>query len=121
MDEKSNELMQHVREIQAESQVIWGEQDEILDVSGAEHLQKCVLKCKRVDILESCGHVITFDRPAKLVNLLLDFRGELHKRKRYLILWEQELSVVRFCGVIFDSELFVIGAGVTLSLVAGNS
>eukprot|EP00914_Ancora_sagittata_P018005 GHVO01035542.1.p1 GENE.GHVO01035542.1~~GHVO01035542.1.p1 ORF type:complete len:346 (-),score=48.50 GHVO01035542.1:45-1082(-) len=86
MDETSNELMQHVKEIEADCQVIWGEEDQILDVSGAEYLRQEVPKCSRVDVLDKCGHVIPIDRPLKMVELLLEFRGEENRMKRYLIL-----------------------------------
>ncbi|ELT98558.1 hypothetical protein CAPTEDRAFT_208981 [Capitella teleta] len=76
MDETSNELMQHVKEIQAECQVIWGVQDQILNVSGAEYLRNEIATCNRVDILEDCGHVIPIDRPFKMAQLLLEFRRE---------------------------------------------
>jgi len=45
----------------------------MIDSSGAELLRKLVPGCKRVDIVERCGHIVMMDQPKQVTNLLVDF------------------------------------------------
>ncbi|XP_062842184.1 monoacylglycerol lipase ABHD6 [Trichomycterus rosablanca] len=53
-------------------QVIWGKQDQVLDVSGAAVLADSVPGCQ-VDLLDNCGHTVVMERPRKAANLIMDF------------------------------------------------
>ena len=86
MEETFKKLIQHVSVIEAPTQVIWGRDDELVHVSGASVLKDKLPNCRRVDILDRCGHLPQLDRPAALVKILLEFRGELSKRKKYFFI-----------------------------------
>uniref|UniRef100_A0ACB8EGY4 Uncharacterized protein n=2 Tax=Sphaerodactylus townsendi TaxID=933632 RepID=A0ACB8EGY4_9SAUR len=58
--------------IQAPTQVIWGKDDKMVDVSGADVLAKGIPQAE-VHLLEKCGHFIPADSPKKFSQLLLDF------------------------------------------------
>ena len=45
----------------------------MIDSSGAEILRKLVPGCRRVDIVDKCGHAVAMDQPKQLADLLLDF------------------------------------------------
>lgn len=60
-------------EITIPSQLIWGRNDELIHVSGAEYLRSRLPNCRYVDIIEDCGHAIDIDRPALLNEHLLKF------------------------------------------------
>ncbi|KAJ7316877.1 hypothetical protein JRQ81_003039 [Phrynocephalus forsythii] len=83
--EKSrNALYDNMSKIQAATQVIWGKQDQVLDVSGADLLAKSIPNCE-VHILENCGHSVVVERPRKMAKLLLEFlatvqNGENNKK-----------------------------------------
>ncbi|XP_062271479.1 monoacylglycerol lipase abhd6-A-like [Scomber scombrus] len=53
-------------------QVIWGKEDQVLDVSGAAVLQAALPNCQ-VAILDQCGHSVALERPRKAANLIVDF------------------------------------------------
>ncbi|CAL1548087.1 unnamed protein product [Lymnaea stagnalis] len=55
------------------SQLIWGRNDELIHVSGAEYLRSRLPNCRYVDIIDDCGHAIDIDRPALLNEHLLKF------------------------------------------------
>lgn len=79
--EKSrNTLQEHMNLIKAPTQVIWGKQDQVLDVSGAGVLADNIPGC-RVDFLENCGHSVVMERPRKSAKLLLEFTNWLQSRK----------------------------------------
>jgi len=59
--------------ISVPSQVIWGEEDELFHVSGAEHLQARLPDCRRVDIIEKAGHAIAVDRPGGYCKAIVGF------------------------------------------------
>ncbi|MBN3322202.1 ABHD6 lipase, partial [Atractosteus spatula] len=71
--EKSrHSLQENMHLITAPVQVIWGKQDQVVDVSGAAVLADAIPGC-RVDLLENCGHSVVMERPRKTAKLLLDF------------------------------------------------
>ncbi|ELT89670.1 hypothetical protein CAPTEDRAFT_217264 [Capitella teleta] len=84
MDALSNEILDFASRITTPTQVMWGEEDELLHVSNAEVLRKRLSNCHRFDILVKCGHIPCIDAPSKMVDNLLALRGEA-KRKPKLI------------------------------------
>ncbi|XP_008406495.1 monoacylglycerol lipase abhd6-B-like isoform X2 [Poecilia reticulata] len=80
VEEKSRYLLQeHLNLITAPLQVIWGKNDQVLDVSGATVIQKALPHCQ-VDLLDNCGHTIALERPRKFANLMLDFHNKAKKQ-----------------------------------------
>ncbi|XP_027650107.2 monoacylglycerol lipase ABHD6 isoform X3 [Falco peregrinus] len=78
VDEKSrHSLHENMSKIKAPTQVIWGKQDQVLDVSGASVLANAIPDC-HVYILENCGHSVVVERPRKTANLILEFLALLH-------------------------------------------
>ncbi|XP_061114903.1 monoacylglycerol lipase ABHD6b [Conger conger] len=65
-------LQDHMTQIAAPVQVIWGKQDQVLDVSGAEVLVGALPGCE-VQLLQNCGHSVVMERPRKTAKLVLDF------------------------------------------------
>lgn len=55
---------------------LWGDNDKILDVSAADVIAEKVKNVK-IQILERCGHAITFERPFKSAKLILQFINSL--------------------------------------------
>lgn len=45
----------------------------MIDNSGAEMLRKLVPGCRRVDIIDKCGHAVALDQPKHVAGLLVDF------------------------------------------------
>ncbi|KAM4650914.1 monoacylglycerol lipase ABHD6 [Discoglossus pictus] len=77
VDEKSrHNLHENMTKIKAPSQIIWGKQDQVLDVSGADVLAEAIHSCQ-VEILENCGHSVVMERPRKTAKLIVDFISSL--------------------------------------------
>ncbi|CAG5136198.1 unnamed protein product [Candidula unifasciata] len=55
------------------TQLVWGTQDQVIHVSGAEVLRSKLPNCQRVDLIENCGHAIDIDRPGAFTKFLLTF------------------------------------------------
>ncbi|TRY66796.1 hypothetical protein DNTS_009585 [Danionella cerebrum] len=71
--EKSrHSLHENMHLISAPLQVIWGKNDQVLDVSGASVLAEGVSGCQ-IDLLENCGHSVVLERPRKSAQLIMDF------------------------------------------------
>ncbi|XP_068198947.1 monoacylglycerol lipase abhd6-B-like [Antennarius striatus] len=62
--------------ITAPVQIIWGKEDQVIDVSGAAVLQKA-LPNAQVVLLDNCGHSISLERPRKAAKLIMDFISAL--------------------------------------------
>ncbi|XP_019360507.1 PREDICTED: monoacylglycerol lipase ABHD6 isoform X1 [Gavialis gangeticus] len=78
VDEKSiYKLHENMSKIKAPTQVIWGKQDQVLDVSGADVLANSIPDC-HVHILENCGHSVVVERPRKTAKLILEFLALVH-------------------------------------------
>jgi abhydrolase domain-containing protein 6 len=71
-------LEDRLHKVQAPSLVIWGENDQILHVSGAEKFRRG-LRDHRVIILKECGHVVFFDRPEATRQEYHDFLQRLKR------------------------------------------
>ncbi|XP_036387438.1 monoacylglycerol lipase ABHD6-like [Megalops cyprinoides] len=65
-------LHENMHMITAPVQVIWGKQDQVVDVSGASVLEEALPGCQ-VELLENCGHSVPVERPRKLAKLIMDF------------------------------------------------
>ncbi|XP_077370042.1 monoacylglycerol lipase ABHD6b [Festucalex cinctus] len=65
-------LQEHLHLITAPVQVIWGKQDQVVDVSGVTVITETLPGCK-VDLLENCGHSVVLERPCRTAKLILDF------------------------------------------------
>lgn len=50
-------LHDHIQQITTPLQIIWGKQDQVVDVSGAALLNEA-LPVSRVDLLDNCGHSV---------------------------------------------------------------
>uniref|UniRef100_A0A7N6ANN3 AB hydrolase-1 domain-containing protein n=1 Tax=Anabas testudineus TaxID=64144 RepID=A0A7N6ANN3_ANATE len=64
-------LQEHLHLITAPLQVIWGKQDQVVDVSGATVIAEELSGC-RVDLLDNCGHSVVMERPCQTAKLILD-------------------------------------------------
>lgn len=65
-------LAPRLSKIRAPTQVIWGQYDRVVHVSGVEVLKAGLKNCASIDILSS-GHSIYMDEPKKLAELLERF------------------------------------------------
>uniref|UniRef100_H3DKL3 acylglycerol lipase n=1 Tax=Tetraodon nigroviridis TaxID=99883 RepID=H3DKL3_TETNG len=73
IEEKSRyALQEHLHLISAPLQVIWGKQDQVVDISGATVIKEVLPQCK-VDVLENCGHSVVMERPRRTARLILEF------------------------------------------------
>ncbi|KAJ8372026.1 hypothetical protein AAFF_G00295380 [Aldrovandia affinis] len=73
VDEDSrHSLHDHMHLITAPVQVIWGKQDQVVDVSGAAVLSDALPGCQ-VELLENCGHSVVMERPRRTAKLIMDF------------------------------------------------
>ncbi|XP_077060281.1 monoacylglycerol lipase ABHD6 [Siphateles boraxobius] len=71
--EKSrHSLHENMHLISTPLQVIWGKNDQVLDVSGASVLAEAV-PGSQVHLLDNCGHSVVMERPRKSAQLILDF------------------------------------------------
>ncbi|XP_012991858.2 monoacylglycerol lipase ABHD6 [Esox lucius] len=65
-------LQENMHLITAPTQVIWGKQDQVVDVQGASLLAEGVSDCQ-VELLDNCGHSVAMERPRKAAQLIMDF------------------------------------------------
>lgn len=65
-------LQENLPLITAPVQVVWGKEDQVLDVSGAAVVQEALPGCQ-VALLDSCGHSVALERPRKVAKLIVDF------------------------------------------------
>ncbi|KAL1021557.1 hypothetical protein UPYG_G00014780 [Umbra pygmaea] len=65
-------LQEHLNIITAPLQVIWGKQDQVVDVSGAAVVANALPGC-RVDLLEGCGHAVVMEKPYRTAKLIMEF------------------------------------------------
>ncbi|KAF1392108.1 hypothetical protein PFLUV_G00049110 [Perca fluviatilis] len=71
--EKSrHSLQENLHLITSPVQVIWGTEDQVVDVSGAAVLQAALPNCQ-VALLDNCGHSVALERPRKAAKLIVDF------------------------------------------------
>uniref|UniRef100_A0A672RRD5 Abhydrolase domain containing 6, acylglycerol lipase n=1 Tax=Sinocyclocheilus grahami TaxID=75366 RepID=A0A672RRD5_SINGR len=71
--EKSrHSLHENMHLISTPLQVIWGKNDQVLDVSGASVLARAI-PGSQVHLLDNCGHSVVMERPRKSAQLIMDF------------------------------------------------
>lgn len=71
--EKSrHSLQENLHLITSPMQVIWGKEDQVVDVSGAAVLQAALPNCQ-VEVFQNCGHSVVLERPRKAAKLIMDF------------------------------------------------
>ncbi|XP_049442963.1 monoacylglycerol lipase abhd6-A-like [Epinephelus fuscoguttatus] len=71
--EKSrHSLQENLHLIKSPVQVIWGKEDQVVDVSGATVVQAALPNCE-VAVLENCGHSVALERPRKAASLIMNF------------------------------------------------
>lgn len=71
-EQSRHSLQEHLPMITAPMQVIWGKEDQVVDVSGATVLQTALPNCQ-VALLDNCGHSVALERPRKAATLIMDF------------------------------------------------
>ncbi|XP_078341835.1 monoacylglycerol lipase abhd6-B-like [Crassostrea virginica] len=79
-DENATLLERTAPRITVPSHIVWGQEDQVVHVSGAKVLTDRLPNCQRVDIIPRCGHAINLDRPGSKTKALLSFRGEYSKK-----------------------------------------
>ncbi|XP_074054975.1 monoacylglycerol lipase ABHD6 [Macrotis lagotis] len=70
-------LQENMEKIQVPTLVIWGKQDQVLDVSGADLLAKGISN-SQVELLENCGHSVVMERPRKTAKLIVEFLSSVN-------------------------------------------
>lgn len=86
MDDSSDEILNYAQVISAPTQIMWGKNDELLHVSNAVLLWRRLQNCQRVDIFDKCGHVPNIDCPATMAEAISNFRGEGHRKPKFIFL-----------------------------------
>lgn len=74
-EDSRHTLQDNLHHIRMPLQVVWGQQDQVLDISGASVIEAAVPHCQ-VALLEDCGHSVALERPRKLAKLISDFLSE---------------------------------------------
>ncbi|XP_055882679.1 monoacylglycerol lipase ABHD6-like [Biomphalaria glabrata] len=77
-EETSLILENLLNKIKCPSQVIWGRDDWVVDVSGVDILQEKLANCQHIDILEECGHAVNLDQPNLFATKVLTFWKSLN-------------------------------------------
>ncbi|BFZ09136.1 hypothetical protein BsWGS_12175 [Bradybaena similaris] len=72
-EESSVLLENNLHRIKCSTQVIWGKEDWIVDISGVEVLRQKLADCKQILIIEECGHAINLDQPVLFAKAVLQF------------------------------------------------
>lgn len=61
-----------LEDIDVPTLTLWGDNDKIIDISSVEVIAEKVKDCK-IQIVDNCGHAVTFERPLKSGKLILQF------------------------------------------------
>lgn len=61
-----------IKQVQQETLIIWGKNDEILDPKLAEQFAEAIPLCN-VSYVEDCGHVGHLEKPDEVAKRILDF------------------------------------------------
>ncbi|XP_055014894.1 monoacylglycerol lipase abhd6-A-like isoform X2 [Boleophthalmus pectinirostris] len=85
-EDSRHSLEKNLHLISVPVQVVWGQQDQVLHVSGASVIT-AALPHSQVELLENCGHSVALERPRKLATLISNFlsaqevtHGNAHKK-----------------------------------------
>uniref|UniRef100_A0A8C6V267 AB hydrolase-1 domain-containing protein n=1 Tax=Neogobius melanostomus TaxID=47308 RepID=A0A8C6V267_9GOBI len=80
-------LQENLGHITVPVQVVWGQQDQVLHVSGASVIA-AALPHSQVALLDDCGHSVALERPRKLASVICSFlstqevtNGDVEKKK----------------------------------------
>lgn len=86
-EESRHSLQEKLQNITVPVQVIWGQHDQVLHVSGAAVIADA-LPHSQVALLDDCGHSVALERPRKLASLVCSFlsvqevtNGDLKKKE----------------------------------------
>lgn len=71
-EDSRHSLQENLQHITVPVQVVWGQQDQVLHVSGASVIA-AALPHSQVALLDDCGHSVALERPRKLASLLCSF------------------------------------------------
>ncbi|XP_071123133.1 monoacylglycerol lipase ABHD6-like [Mytilus edulis] len=72
---ENSQLLEKISDtITVPTHLVWGEEDQVIHVSGAEILKGKLPNLQQVDIIPRCGHAINLDRPGAKTKSLLEFR-----------------------------------------------
>lgn len=69
---------EYISKIKTPTHVVWGKEDELMHISGADLLKQHLPNMVQFDIFDNCGHSIQLECPGRFVKSLLEFRDELH-------------------------------------------
>ncbi|XP_077865157.1 monoacylglycerol lipase abhd6-A-like [Saccoglossus kowalevskii] len=72
-DSALNALQEKLKDIKTQTQVIWGVNDQLIDVSGADVIKEALGDKCRVDLLDKCGHTISLDHPYQEAKVIMEF------------------------------------------------
>ena len=70
-----------VAQIQQETLIVWGRNDQILDVKLAEQFKASIPRCT-LAYIESCGHCGHVEKPEEAARLLLQFAAQGPEKER---------------------------------------
>jgi pimeloyl-ACP methyl ester carboxylesterase len=70
-------MSEKVAEVNKETLVIWGRNDEILEPSTAFKFQEILPQCKDLRWIEECGHVPHLEKPQETAQAILNFLGDI--------------------------------------------
>ncbi|KAF4321883.1 hypothetical protein BBO99_00004483 [Phytophthora kernoviae] len=88
-------LEDELYKIRAKTMVVWGEQDEVLDVSCLKMIdEKLNITRKEVLVLDKCGHLIQNDKPEECVDVLNKFLADEELSFTFVLAGQE--SVVAF-------------------------
>lgn len=71
-EDSRHSLQDNLQHITVPVQLVWGQQDQVLHVSGAS-VVAAALPNSQVALLEDCGHSVALERPRKLASLICNF------------------------------------------------
>ncbi|PVD25253.1 hypothetical protein C0Q70_15751 [Pomacea canaliculata] len=81
LEESRSALENQLDKIICPSQVVWGVEDEVVHVSGAEVLQKKLPNLHHADLIPCCGHAINMDQPRHFAKVVSQFWMELQNKQ----------------------------------------
>ncbi|CAL1534576.1 unnamed protein product [Lymnaea stagnalis] len=84
-EDSSIMLEKHLHRITCPVQVIWGQEDWVVDVSGLEILSAMLPNCQRIDILPECGHAVNLDQPVLFAEKVLEFWWQQNAQNKPLM------------------------------------
>ncbi len=70
------DLENNLDKIKAETFILWGDDDKVLDISAVSVFEKGISNARSV-IFENCGHVPQMEKPGKTAKRYLEFLEEI--------------------------------------------